>query len=340
MGYIKCPRCDLNYMLDGEELCDVCKIEIGYKEHKVKIRDGSIYGYVCKVFDDFKDYLNESNVLCDLRSISFEGSRLPDYANVHVQQLYVLRYSYAYAYEYKLIYKELFKSYTLGTDITVTSIGCGNLIDYWSLCEVLRENGNDDTNIKYIGLDIIDWQYKIQNIEDRTTDDVCFKQTDVIKYFEDIDRLDSDVYLFPKSISEYTNYDFIRLCDCFKNKPISKDKFCLLVSIRPVDIWGRKDVDRVASLINAIVANGFLTTDNPDTIYIDDHPDGGIFYLDPQFNYPLYIIDTLKSLTNRCDTENNKQFDCTKCDKINRSPILTAKYVQYQIFTFYRENKE
>lgn len=27
--YIKCPRCELNYILGTEELCDVCKAEIG-----------------------------------------------------------------------------------------------------------------------------------------------------------------------------------------------------------------------------------------------------------------------------------------------------------------------
>ena len=26
--YVKCPRCDLNYMLEGEEYCDVCKAEL------------------------------------------------------------------------------------------------------------------------------------------------------------------------------------------------------------------------------------------------------------------------------------------------------------------------
>lgn len=28
MGYIKCPRCDLNYMKDDEKYCDVCKAEL------------------------------------------------------------------------------------------------------------------------------------------------------------------------------------------------------------------------------------------------------------------------------------------------------------------------
>ena len=26
--YVKCPRCDLNWMLEGEEYCDVCKAEL------------------------------------------------------------------------------------------------------------------------------------------------------------------------------------------------------------------------------------------------------------------------------------------------------------------------
>ena len=28
MGYIKCPRCDLNYILEGEDYCAVCKAEL------------------------------------------------------------------------------------------------------------------------------------------------------------------------------------------------------------------------------------------------------------------------------------------------------------------------
>ena len=26
--YVKCPRCDLNYILEGEDYCDVCKAEL------------------------------------------------------------------------------------------------------------------------------------------------------------------------------------------------------------------------------------------------------------------------------------------------------------------------
>ena len=34
MGYIKCPRCELNYMPDTERYCSVCKREMrGEDEH-------------------------------------------------------------------------------------------------------------------------------------------------------------------------------------------------------------------------------------------------------------------------------------------------------------------
>ena len=28
MGYMKCPRCELNYMLDTEKMCEVCKKDL------------------------------------------------------------------------------------------------------------------------------------------------------------------------------------------------------------------------------------------------------------------------------------------------------------------------
>ena len=28
MGYVKCPRCDLNYISEEQEYCDVCKAEL------------------------------------------------------------------------------------------------------------------------------------------------------------------------------------------------------------------------------------------------------------------------------------------------------------------------
>ena len=37
--YKKCPRCDLNYILQDEELCDVCKAELGLDSKIVLLDD-------------------------------------------------------------------------------------------------------------------------------------------------------------------------------------------------------------------------------------------------------------------------------------------------------------
>ncbi|HOV68782.1 MAG TPA: hypothetical protein PLZ84_00480 [Clostridia bacterium] len=36
MGYIKCPRCNLNYINESESLCYICLIETGKIERKVE----------------------------------------------------------------------------------------------------------------------------------------------------------------------------------------------------------------------------------------------------------------------------------------------------------------
>ena len=51
-NYKKCPRCDMNWILEDEELCDVCKAELGY-ESKIKLIND-------------EDYLDEGTKLCPI----------------------------------------------------------------------------------------------------------------------------------------------------------------------------------------------------------------------------------------------------------------------------------
>ena len=37
--YIKCPRCELNYIPDTEEMCDICKAELGLETDIVLLDD-------------------------------------------------------------------------------------------------------------------------------------------------------------------------------------------------------------------------------------------------------------------------------------------------------------
>ena len=55
--FVKCPRCDLNYIRRGEEYCEVCKAEL--KGQKVKITVVSS-GSVPTREDIIEDILNDT----------------------------------------------------------------------------------------------------------------------------------------------------------------------------------------------------------------------------------------------------------------------------------------
>jgi len=71
------------------------------------------------------------------------------------------------------------------------------MIDYWGLVEALDEIGNGECYIKYRGIDIIDWNYKI---EAREQDEVRFTKVNAATIFQKTSALISNVYIFPKSI--------------------------------------------------------------------------------------------------------------------------------------------
>ena len=69
----------------------------------------TINDYLNGILKDFKAYVNSQKELCELLDVHFDAGRIPDYSNLHVQQLYLLRYAYAYAFEYKYMYKKEFE---------------------------------------------------------------------------------------------------------------------------------------------------------------------------------------------------------------------------------------
>lgn len=114
----------------------------------------SINDYINNIFQDFSEYVKNSEKLCDLNPFTFEAGNIPDYSNINIQQLYLLRYAFAYAFEYKRMYSKILKKLNTDTKLKITSFGCGPMIDYWSLCNACEEH-----SFEYIGIDIIDWIY-------------------------------------------------------------------------------------------------------------------------------------------------------------------------------------
>ena len=54
----------------------------------------TINKYLDDILFDFKEYVTSGVRLCDLKEVHFDAGNLPDYSDIHVQQLYLLRYAY------------------------------------------------------------------------------------------------------------------------------------------------------------------------------------------------------------------------------------------------------
>lgn len=133
----------------------------------------TINDYLDDILEEFEDYVHSGIRLCDLKSVHFDAGKIPDYSNIHVQQLYLLRYAYAYSFEYKCMYRTLLDRTNFRKNISVTSIGCGSMLDYWALANVVPRS----CDIRYRGIDTIDWAYQM---EARIQDDVRFICNDAI----------------------------------------------------------------------------------------------------------------------------------------------------------------
>ena len=184
----------------------------------------TINKYLDDILFDFKEYVTSGVRLCDLKEVHFDAGILPDYSDIHVQQLYLLRYAYAYSFEYKRMYASLIRRMNPGMEIAVTSIGCGSMIDYWALTRVVPNR----CTIRYRGIDTIDWSYRM---EQRPQDDVLFRNADAVELVSKAKRLTADAYIFPKSISEFSKSDIEEICIALGEKTPLQNTVYFLFSL-------------------------------------------------------------------------------------------------------------
>lgn len=287
--------------------------------------------FLDEVLDDFIQYVKTKKKLCDLLDVHFDAGKIPDYSNKHIQQLYLLRYAYAYAFEYKVIYKDLINRIGMHQKIKVTSVGCGNLLDYWSLVQAVK--GQSD--ICYRGVDTIDWSYKIQP---RDCDDVKWVIGDAIELFQKEHSFSSDIYIFPKSISEFSENEVFRLARCFTEETISKDIVHFLFSLRTDHGSMERDTNKTRILYKRLIDCGFRTNDNSNKYleFKDTIKDKSICKVDDDFQHPGNVVDYLKDLYTHC-ADLERCFDDSDCkERLGRWPILRCKYAAWQIFSFER----
>lgn len=289
-----------------------------------------INDFLDNVLADFEVFIQSGQDLCKLRDTHFDAGRIPDYSDINIQQLYLLRYAYAYAFEYKYMYQFLLRRCGQLDSIEVTSIGCGSMVDYWSLSRVV----GDYCTIDYRGVDTIEWFYQFPA---RPWDSVGYYCENAVDFLRQ-EELSSDIYIFPKSISEFSLNEVEQIADCFSPNTILKDKVHFLFSLRTDQGSMARDTQKTQILYNKMQRCGFQTTDKENGYYHfgADVQDKNIHSVDADFRLPGATIDCLKELYEFCPSYNNciNQQGCQS--RLGRYPILKCKYAAWQVFSFER----
>lgn len=105
------------------------------------------------------------------------------------------------------------------------------------------------------------------SISARDQDDMKFICYDAIDCLFKAKTLSADVYIFPKSISEFPASVMRRIGQIFGEKMPAGNTVFFLFSLR-TDLGSlERDVNRTRALFNAMLGNGFSSNDDPNSYY-------------------------------------------------------------------------
>ena len=248
------------------------------------------------------------------------------YSVSYIQDWYVLNYMYAYAYEYRGMFTRLLTEQSLPVVIDMLSVGCGNGIDYWALREaeqsIIGNNTEDGRYIVYTGLDEVNWRDRwgrdrgnciISSPDEKEQEIVYNSPINAVDYLENAEMLPYNVIVFPKSISEFNEDEFARICNAlgtkeFKFQPRGRERVYdrnevhFLISLRKNQRGiSHSDVERCRLLKEAMETNDFELS-NPVTVptqieefYVEDGR--SIFEHDNSFKYPRDIKNFMTNMS-------------------------------------------
>jgi hypothetical protein len=278
------------------------------------------------IFSDFQESLQDLDKCCILKSVTFLGGNIPDYSIPAVQQFYLLKYFPAYLVEYYTIYNKILKLKFIKDNLNVLSIGTGCGVDYCGLEFALREHGmNASSHAFYTGVDIIRWKYR-----DKFDNEDCHFLLKDITDWDKLDEEDYNVVIFPKSIGEFSQEQFLKIISTFENTKFASDRIILISSVREQS--DSFDIPRLARIISVFEdSQKYVCLDERDTCtkFVENV---GLRKYFPDFVFPQDILDFIANLVSRCKgfQENSKTCE-DDCQNLNRSPILRTKHIRYQI---------
>ncbi|MDX2111762.1 MAG: hypothetical protein SFY80_16130 [Verrucomicrobiota bacterium] len=284
------------------------------------------------VFTDFQKQAKNDGQLCACKGLTYVGGLSPDYNSPLIQQNYMLRFFPAYLAEYYIMYKEMLKLRFLPDRLKVLSIGCGCGVDLWGLYfAIIDLGGVPGDRIEYTGVDLADWQYR----DKLDMTHVRFLTQDITVW----NRLDADdynVFVFPKCIGEFPAPVYKSICNIFDNTHFQQTHICGLCSLMD------KGIDADADRFNGIAQimqdkHGFHCLDELNIHWHVEDQNIGLRTICPSFVYPNTHIERVKTLLNQCPNYVQHGEACKDdCIILNRSPILTSKYINYKLLRFER----
>lgn len=279
------------------------------------------------IFQDFKTELSYINELCILKDLRFNNGNLPNYSIPIIQQLYLLRYFPAYLVEYYDIYKRVIEDNFIDK-YNVLSIGCGCGIDYYGLYFALKDkNESLVKNIRYTGVDIINWSYK-----EKLHGENIYYINDDITTWKELDSGGYNIIMFPKSIGEFSEQHFEKILCVFKNTQFTSDNIFLLSSVREQnDLIDRL---RMGSIIDVFEEKHKFKCLDDKYSYIYYIQNVGLSKYFPQFYYPNSILQFITNLMKNCSTYVEacmKACEQNCATSLNKHPILKTGHIKYQI---------
>lgn len=285
-----------------------------------------------RIYGEFQQEVRRVGRLCACKDLTYVAGNSPDYNNSLIQQYYMLRYFPAYLVEYYDMYKRLIEQNFLEGRLKVISIGCGCGIDLWGLNFAIQDTNNRlDMIDRYTGIDITDWLYR----DDLNIQNASLIIQDISTWHQ-MDENDYNVFIFPKCIGEFTDEVFESVCRLFENTVFTENQLFGLCSLKTIGT--NSDIDRF-NQITRILENthGYRSLD-PLNEYMTCNPSPGLRRIFPQFVYPNNVLNNLNVLLTGCPTFSAANSACDHdCNDLNRSPILTAAYINYKLMRFERE---
>ncbi len=254
--------------------------------------------FMTKIKNDFQ---TQQENWCDIRHFQFTNGYYSEYANTHygkayMEQYYILKFFPFYFEECMNAYVQFLQSYDKST-LKVLSIGVGNGVDYLALKELIRAN-NLNIDLDYVGVDIIDWRYR--------DEDINFIHEDILtlgeKYFQNI-----DLVIFPKSLIELDEVRINYISDLILSEGSNEIHFLNTYVKKGDHVSGQNEFKLIHK---HLIEDGYVLIDNESNRYYT-------FNDNSKISYPIQYNMWKKPLESYC---------CGRCGENEAYQCNLAQY--------------